>query len=145
MRSRSAGSPAGAGAPIAVPSGAVLTTLMPWGGVAHHPTARIVSIAPDPVHQLVPRKDDTGVAREGMQDLELQRGQPDLDPVDRDPPARGIEHEPGVFDRAVVLVRPHALQSPQDGLYARGELAEAERLRQVVVRPDGEPRDLVGL
>ena len=40
--------------------------------------ARVVAVAPDPVHQLVAREDDAGVAGEGEQDLELERGEADL-------------------------------------------------------------------
>src|SRR3990172_3101295 len=39
------------------------------------PPAGVIAVAPDAVHELVPALDDAGVARQGEEDLELERGE----------------------------------------------------------------------
>src|SRR6185369_6660614 len=98
------------------------------------------------LEELAPGVDPTGARGEVAQDLELGRGQADppiatLDAaplevddevaVADDPPARGVTE---------VAVRP-----PEQGLDPAHQLAQPERLRQVVVRAELEPDHLVDL
>jgi hypothetical protein len=98
------------------------------------------------LEELAPGVDPTGARGEVAQDLELGRGQADppiatLDAaplevddevaVADDPPARGVTE---------VAVRP-----PEQGLDPTHQLAQPERLRQVVVRAELEPDHLVDL
>ena len=58
-----------------------------------HTAAGVIAVAPDPIHQLISAQDHTGLAGEREQDLELERGERDLLPVDLHPSPSGIEVE----------------------------------------------------
>ena len=61
----------------------------------------------------------------------------------RDP---GVDHHPVALDRSAGLDRAlDAVHAAQDRFHPDGQLAQAERLREVVVGADGEPGHLVGL
>src|SRR5207249_11967534 len=57
----------------------------------HHAPARVVAIAPDAIHQLVAAEHDAGLAREGEEDLELQRCEADLLVIDLDATPRRVD------------------------------------------------------
>src|SRR3954451_18545742 len=65
-----------------------------------NPTARVVAVAPDAVHQRVAAQHHAGVTREGQQDLELERREADLGAVDLDAATGGVDHHPVALDRA---------------------------------------------
>ncbi len=110
-----------------------------------HPSARVVAVAPHAVHQLVPAHHHAGVAGEREQDLELQRGEPDLVAVHGTRRRFGSISSPWPPSGPSDVPLVHPVHPAQDRLHAGGELAEAERLREVVVGADREPGDLVGL
>jgi hypothetical protein len=107
-------------------------------------TARVVAVAPDAVHQLLATEDDAGLAGEREQDLELERGELHLLAVDAHLAFGRVDREPGVFDRVGRGWRRDAFDAPQDRLDPDGQLSQAERLGQVVVRAHREPGHLVG-
>ena len=109
------------------------------------PTAGVVAIPPDPIHQLVAREDDPGLPREGQEDLELE-GVSWISSPSTSTRRRFVSTTmAGALDRLVVHGPRDPVATPQDRLHPHGQLAEAERLGQVVVGADGEPGDLVRL
>jgi hypothetical protein len=77
--------------------------------------------------------------------VELERGERHLLVVDGDTPAGGVDGERTAVDRNLRGRRLHAFPPPEDGLDPYRQLSQAERLGQVVVGADREPRHLVGL
>ena len=85
--------------------------------------------------------------RERAQELELDVGQLNRLPAHLDTPAWHVDHEPVGLDPLVDLVgvRARCLRAPQERPHARAELADRERLRDVVVGSELQPDHLVEL
>src|SRR5829696_921268 len=62
-------------------------------------STRVVAVAPDAIHQLLAAEDDSGLASERQQDLELERGELHLLPVHVHLAFGGVDREPAVVDR----------------------------------------------
>jgi hypothetical protein len=108
-------------------------------------STRVVAVAPDAIHQLLAAEDDSGLAGEREQDLELERGELHLLAVHGHLAPGGVDGEPALVDRLGRGRRGDSVDSSQDRSHPDRQLSEAEGLRQVVVRAHREPGHLVGL
>ena len=84
-----------------------------------------------------------GSSARQREQVELLRGQRDLDVVDAHPPRAPVDLQRPVPLRAAGVAGGRAPAG--DGADARQQLAEAERLHQVVVGPELEADDTVDL
>src|SRR5581483_11992149 len=124
----------------------VLLDLRAQAAHVHRHRARLagVRVVPDVRHELLAREHAARMPREVIQQVELARRQLDA-------PARVLDRARARVDAQVreaqrlavsLLARARAAQHRRD---ARGQLARAERLRDVVVRADAEADELVHL
>src|SRR4051794_10729447 len=98
------------------------------------------------LEQLAPGVDAPGPAGEVAQDLELGRREADPSLAALDAPPLEVDHEVLVADHpAATRVGKLPVRPAQECLDPAHQLAQAERLRQVVVRAELEPDDLVDL
>ena len=104
-----------------------------------------VVVAPDPLEKLVASEYVAGVPDQEEQQLEgLGLYGQDLAASQQPAPGRVNSNLPEIY--SLLFGRPRLrLGSAQQGPYPRQQLAEAERLGDVVVRPELEPDDLVHL
>ena len=85
--------------------------------------------------------------RQRPQQLEFDVGELHRLAAHLDHPARDVDHEPVVLDQLVLALaeRPRRPGAAEQGAHARAELADRERLRDVVVRAELEADHLVEL
>ena len=112
--------------------------------------ARAVGIGPAPhvAEQLVAFEDPPGGLGEDPQEVELQWCQVDLAPPDGHASRAGGHREAADDEVGRGRLRRELggpLDAPEQGLDARDDLAHAEGLGHVVVGPDREPDEDVGL
>src|SRR6266511_4871054 len=107
--------------------------------------AGVVAVAPHPVHQLIPTEHHARASGQGEQDLELERSEHDLVVAPGDPPSRGVDAEVEASHRLGRVRLLDAVRPAEDRSDPSRQLAQAERLRQVIVGADCEPGHLVGL
>jgi hypothetical protein len=107
----------------------------------------VVGAAAELLEQLPPREDAAGRAGEHAQELELDEGQLHLVPAHLHRAPRHVDAQLAHLDDLVVqpLARPRRRRAPQQRAHATAELADRERLRDVVVRAQLEPEHLVEL
>src|SRR5581483_8162957 len=98
--------------------------------------------APYEVEQPLPREHDAGMLEEAREQVELLRRQLDRVAVDGDVARVATEDDRPHGEQLVRIAR---LGPTKDCLDPRRELARRERLRDVVVGPEFEARDAVGL
>src|SRR5215211_979318 len=110
------------------------------------PRVAVGGIAPDLLEQRLPGHHLTGCRAERGEDLELDVGQPDLLAADGDAAAARVDLELARDDRlACRAAALEHLRAAERRLHAAAELADRERLRDVVVRAHLEAEDLVDL
>src|ERR1700722_5277366 len=105
-------------------------------------------VAPDPRQQHVAGEHPARRARQCRQQLELDVGQLDVVAADPHGPFREVDSHLADLKRTLIgtgQCRPRHLRSPQRRLDPAGELAQRERLGDVVVGAELEPDDLVDL
>src|SRR6476661_3013823 len=102
-----------------------------------------VAWAPDLAQEHLMGERPAGGNGELLQKVELRRRQAQLDADDRDDASRQVDREPAHVDDAIP--RGCAVRASQEGANTGQELADAERLGQVVVGSRVERPDLVGL
>ena len=98
-----------------------------------------VSIAPHVREQEVARQHAPAVFQEVAQQQELFRGEPDLAPAGRHDVPFEIDLDVAERERGVLGLQRR--RAAEHGAHARDDLARAERLGDVVVGPELEPRD----
>ncbi len=89
------------------------------------------------LHELGAAHHAPGVARQVVKEGEFLRGERDLPSPPRDQVAGGVDHEVADDEPG----REHLAASPGEGAEPGQELAEVERLGEVVVGAGVEPRD----
>jgi len=98
------------------------------------------------LEQLGAGKDASGARGEVAQQVELGGGQADPLPITRHPPPLEVDDQIATAQRAAGLdVGQLAVGAAQQGFHAARQLAEAERLGQVVIGSDLESDHLVHL
>src|SRR5664280_939487 len=103
-------------------------------------------VVPQELQQLAPRVDAPGAGGEMPQDLELGRREVDLAACALDAPALQVDEEVVVAqDAPAPGIGEVAVGAPEQRLDPAHQLAQAERLGEVVVRPELEADDLVHL
>jgi hypothetical protein len=103
---------------------------------------RSLGVAPHVHQQLLTTEDHSRPGQEVGEQVEFDRCEVDLCLAESDLPGRRVELEPTMAeDHAVGSIR----HPPEHGPDARHELARAERLGEVVVRPDRQPDHEIGL
>ena len=104
-------------------------------------------VTPHALHECLPAEDDAGVARKKIEHVELVAGQLDFVAVHARVPTRRIDRQTLDGDRPRVVAdprhKPRRARTAQKRANARDELADAERLGQIVICPALEPEDLV--
>jgi hypothetical protein len=100
-------------------------------------------VPPDALEQLVARQHDPAVVEELPEEVELLRSQLDLVVSDEHLATTRVDEEIAVADLVALVDAAIRRRPPEHALDARDELTRIERLRQVVVRADLEPDDLV--
>src|SRR4249919_2439521 len=106
----------------------------------------VVRPAPQSLQELAPREHDAGALREDDQHLELDERELDGLPANVDCPSGNVDPELAPLDELLPFsgeVRRRG--APEECAHAAPELADRERLRDVVVRPELEPENLVEL
>lgn len=101
--------------------------------------------APDVVDDLATRQHEPGVCRNGLQDVELRPRQRHQPAVDRHLVGAHIDGQSTEAHHLLRRIRARTPGAPQYGLDAGDQLAIAERLDQIVVRPHGQTDDPVCL
>src|SRR5205814_6028882 len=121
-----------------------IAQLAPELGDVHVDGARAAGIRhpPHEVEQLLAREHDARVLEEAREQLELLARQLDRRAGDRHVARVAPQDDVAGGEHGVLAA---LLGAPEDRLDARRELARRERLRDVVVRPELEPGDPVGL
>src|SRR3954470_24306069 len=103
-------------------------------------------VVAEEIEQLRPRVDATGLAREVAEDLELRRRQADPALTALDPPPVEVDQQVAMPDHAPADgVGQVSVGPAEERLDPAEELAQPERRRQVIVRPELEADDLVDL
>ena len=100
-------------------------------------------VSPDAIHELVAREHLSRVAGEEPEQVELLRGQLQLTAALADLARPLVDGE--VVDGELLAAGRMGPGAAQHRAHARDELARRERLRDVVVRPELQPHDAVGL
>src|SRR5262245_48897148 len=102
----------------------------------HHVAERIEVLVPDPVEQFLGADHSTVREQEHLEDAELLAGQ-------QHRPAGPVYVLPRQVDHQVLPGhdRWYRRRTPAQGTYARDQFGEGERLAEVVVRAEPQPRD----
>src|SRR5215218_10692244 len=100
-------------------------------------------VAPDALEQLVAREHEAAMVEELPEQVELLRRQLDLLVADLHLATSGVDAEIAVPESRARDFLAVGGGAAKDRLHARDELARVERLRQIVVRADLQPDDLV--
>src|SRR5512134_332923 len=112
----------------------------------HGPALAGVVIAPDALEELVAGEDLAGVTEEEGEQLERLRLDRQVRTVAQQPMAGEIHLHPAeIHDRRRRLEGDRLLRAPEERPDPGGQLAQRERLRDVVVRAQLESDDLVEL
>src|SRR5215211_8814047 len=102
-------------------------------------------IAPDPLEQLVAGKDESVVVEQLPEQVEFLRCELNVVAVHLHLAAAGVDEQVAVADLRRLHLAALGRGAAEDRLHASDQLPWIERLRQVVVRADLEPDDLVDI
>src|ERR671912_522384 len=111
------------------------------------PGLAVIGAAAEALEQLAAGEDPAGGRGKHAQQLELDEGQLRLLPAHLDRPPGHVDRQLAGFDHLVVavLARPRRRRTAEQGADTAPELADGERLRDVVVGAELEPEHLVQL